>query len=89
MIAGINQSVELAIPDKDKVAERQDLFDRLLAVTADELYHQTVREVFEGVEETLVVATGGEAPVQWRIKLNRNPNLKKEKEDQQKMNAGQ
>lgn len=89
MIAGINQSVELAIPDKDKVAERQDLFGRLLTVTADELYHQTVREVFEGVEETLVVGTGGEAAVQWRIKLNRNPNLKKEKKDQQKMNAGQ
>jgi membrane protease subunit HflK len=89
LIAGIQQSIDQNMPDKEKTAERKVMFDQLLAVTVDELYHQTVREIFTRVDETMLLDTQEGASTQVRVKVNTNPNLKKEREDEQKMNAGQ
>ena len=61
----------------DDQAKRQGVFNELLAVTVDQLYQETLREVMAGADESFVLPVADGKPVEWRAYLSRDPTLKK------------
>jgi regulator of protease activity HflC (stomatin/prohibitin superfamily) len=61
----------------DDQAKQQGVFDELLAVTVDQLYQETLREVMAGADESFVLPVADGKPVEWRGYLSRDPTLKK------------
>jgi len=78
----------------DYQAKRREVYNRLRAVTIDELYQEMVREVMGNVDEIFAPPSTGSGLTEWRVYLSRNPQLKsaqarkKEKEKKTKVPTG-
>ena len=70
----------------DYQAQRQKVSNDLLAVTIDQLYQETLRQVMANADEVLVAPPSGGAPVEWRIYLSRDATLAKPVRSQTQQN---
>jgi regulator of protease activity HflC (stomatin/prohibitin superfamily) len=61
----------------DDPVKRRDLEQRLLAVTVDELYQETLRSVLGGTAEVFVLDAPDTAQVEWRPMLSRDAEMGK------------
>jgi modulator of FtsH protease HflK len=81
VLAKINLAVDerVARGQVNYEAERKKVFDELLAVTVDQLYQETLREVISQADEVIVPSVSDDAETEWRIYLSRDATLKTDK----------
>ncbi len=65
--------------DPDYLAKKQKIYDQMLKITVDQLYQETLRTVMANVDQAYAPTTSDDKPDQWRIYLNKDPQIKPKK----------
>ena len=79
LVHGVEQTVSSLYPEDtaDGRARRQAAKNEMLAVICRQKYQETVRRILGRAKEVIIVSSENGESVEWRPKLNRNPELGK------------
>ena len=76
----VNQRISGDAPDALK--QRQQAYNDLLAVTMDQLYQETLRQVLANADETFVMPVSGSKPLEMRVYMSRDPMIPARQRDE-------
>ncbi len=71
----------------DYEQKRRDMKEQLLAITIDQLYHETVRNVIDNASEVIVLQDRGGEGVEMRMHLSRDPRVRDLQNQKQDKNS--